>query len=124
MRIVFVVILAMTSFPAWGQGNPSILLGPGAGAAPLCFNIVPTTGDVAPFGPILINRCTGATWFLVREDVSDAKGAPAGKFTFRWHPLGSVANEAVLGSPGLPGSPTAPGITASKVPDNKSNSGR
>jgi hypothetical protein len=111
----------MISSPAWAQGTPSILLGPGTAA--LCFDVVPTTGD-APFGPILINRCTGATWLLVREDAPDMKGTPTGKFTFRWHPLGSAANEVILGPRGLPGSPSVPGAASSEAPENRPNSSR
>jgi hypothetical protein len=80
MRSMFaIIILAMISSPAWAQGTPSILLGPGTAA--LCFDVVPATGDT-PFGPILINHCTGATWLLVREDVSDVKGTPTENLRF------------------------------------------
>jgi hypothetical protein len=101
-------ILAMTTFSAWAQGTGSILLGPGTTAP--CFDVVLTTGDAAPFGSILINRCTGATWFLARDALTDAAGKSTGNFIFRWHSLSSSGNEVVLGVPDLPRQSSAPAV--------------
>jgi hypothetical protein len=97
-------IMTMASFSAWAQGAGSILATPNT--TTLCFEVVPMTRDAAPSSPILINRCTGATWFLAQESVTDARGNSTGKFVLRWHPLGSAGNEAILGSSGLPGTPS------------------
>ena len=106
LPIATFMMLAMTSFPALAQGAGSILLGPGTTAP--CFDVVLTSGDTAPFGSILINRCTGATWFLARDASLDAKGNLTGKFLYRWHILGSAGSEVVLGYPNQPGSPATP----------------
>lgn len=101
-------ILATLSFSAWAQGSGSILLGPGTTAP--CFDVVLATGDSAPFGSVLVNRCTGATWFLARDAQLDAKGSLTGKFMYRWHVLGSAGNEVVLGYPSLPVPSSAPDV--------------
>jgi hypothetical protein len=101
-------VLAMTTLSAWAQGTGSILLAPGTTTP--CFDVVLTTGDAAPFGSILINRCTGASWFLAQDAVTDAKGNLTGNFIFRWHSLGSSGNEVVLGVPGQPGQSSAPAV--------------
>lgn len=101
-------ILATISFSAWAQGSGSILLGPGTTAP--CFDVVLTKGDTAPFGSVLVNRCTGATWFLARDAMLDTKGNLTGKFMYRWHVLGSAGSEVVLGYPSLPGPISAPDV--------------
>ena len=49
-----------------------------------CYELIPGN-NTPPFTAILLNKCTGATWLLVREFVPDAKAT--GSFTFEWHPL-------------------------------------
>ena len=115
------LILAVMSFPAWAQGTPSILLGPGATSP--CFDVVPMTDNAVPYGPIMINRCTGVTWLLVRENVFDTKGNPTGKFAFRWHPLSSAGNEAIFGLSNPPGSSSTPAVEFN-APANKPNTGK
>ena len=108
LSIAIFSISATLSSSAWAQGAGSILLGPGTPAP--CFDVVLTKGDTAPFGSVLVNRCTGATWFLARDAMLDAKGSPTGKFMYRWHVLGSAGSEVALGSPGIPGSSLAPDV--------------
>jgi hypothetical protein len=101
-------ILAALSFSAQAQGAGSILLGPGTTAP--CFDVVLAKGEAAPFGSVLVNRCTGATWFLARDAMPDAKGNATGRFMYRWHILGSAGNEVILGNPNLAGQSSAPGV--------------
>jgi hypothetical protein len=66
-----------------------------------CFEVVANGPDALPNGPILVNRCTGATWLLVRTPLADQKGAATGSFTYVWEPL-SVGRESPDLSLGLP----------------------
>jgi hypothetical protein len=91
--VAFAVVAA--SAPAFAQdaaSKPTTFDG-------VCFDVVPTTGNAAPFGPILVNRCTGATWLLAREPVSDAKGKTTNNFSFAWSPLEIERSPAILGFP-------------------------
>jgi hypothetical protein len=103
MRNVIVIALAMVSSPAWAQETASKTQGSGITAS--CFDVVSAAGAATSIGPIEINHCTGATWFLAKEMVSDVNGNPTKKYAFRWHPFSSNANEAVLGTSAIPGTP-------------------
>jgi len=103
MRSMIVVALAMVSFPAWAQETASKPQSSEITAS--CFDVVSTAGGATSFGPIEINHCTGQTWFLAKEMVSDTKGNPNKEYVFRWHPLSSNGNEVVLGTPAFPGTP-------------------
>ena len=67
----------------------SILWAGGAGAervrteqpAPFCFEIVARRGQAEPGGPILLDKCTGKTWLLVRHDGGRRRA------DFRWKAL-------------------------------------
>jgi hypothetical protein len=112
MAVIALSILAAASLPARAQGG-SLLLGQaypptGQGSTPTCFEVVAGAGEI---GPILVNRCTGATWFLAREA---ARGGAAGDFSWRWHPIGSAGTEVILGYPGLPGSPNVPVVRGNR----------
>ena len=71
------------------------------GASTACFDVVFRAGQApgpAPDGAILINRCSGATWMLIRASL-DNKGS----FTYRWSPLTvDTSGEPVLVMPPMP----------------------
>jgi hypothetical protein len=66
-----------------------------------CFDVVPTASDASPNAPIMIDRCTGRTWLLVRTPL-DKDGA---SFTYLWYPIGAGTGALVLhlGVPTIPG---------------------
>lgn len=88
MRHVLVLGLLAIGAPAFGAGP----------AAPLepCFAVIPAAAEAAPFGPILLDRCTGTTWLLAKQQAVDASGQRLRGFVRRWHPLSSSGEEAVL----------------------------
>jgi hypothetical protein len=47
-------------------------------------------------GSILINRCTGRTWFLARS------ATIKGSFAYRWFPIGTMTDEATYSEPKSP----------------------
>ena len=51
-----------------------------------CYMVVPTSGNA--LGSILVDRCTGKTWILVRTDVG--KGTAV-----RWWPISTETGEAI-----------------------------
>jgi hypothetical protein len=72
-----------------------------------CFDVVANGPDAQANGPILLNRCTGATWLLVRTPIMESNGTDEGNFTYMWEPLG-VGNQQPILSIGLPKLPTVP----------------
>ena len=63
-----------------------------------CFDVVmPPRGgqsSIASAGEsILLNRCTGDTWVLVRSSV----GKTGNNFVYRWYPIKTGSDEAVIG---------------------------
>lgn len=93
-NIVVGVVVAI-SVPALAQEGPAK-----SETRTPCFELVMMQNSIA-YGPILVNRCTGATWMLVRESLPRAKGNSEEPFTYRWHPLATEENEAILGYPAL-----------------------
>jgi hypothetical protein len=67
-----------------------------ASPAPACFDVVPNEGQGAPADAILVNRCTGETWILVRAPVPDANGEDSADFTYTWLPLSTGQDKPVL----------------------------
>jgi hypothetical protein len=90
----------MVYCPVWAQEAPS-----GSSAGVPCFEVIPAAANVIPYGPILVDRCTGHTWVLARAEAGDAKGK---SFAFRWFPLAIIPQEAVLAFPELPTPKPAP----------------
>jgi hypothetical protein len=52
-----------------------------------CFEVIPGNLNTSPQRPILVNRCTGATWLLAKEFTRDADGNLAQSFRWYWNPL-------------------------------------
>ncbi len=64
-----------------------------------CFDIVrPLTAAAA--GAILLNRCTGQTWILVRSRTKNSKA-----FAYRWRPIAHSTTEFAADAPRVPGAP-------------------
>jgi hypothetical protein len=74
----------------------TLLIAPSAYAATTlvgqCFDIVFEQGAF----PILLNRCNGRTWMLVRHPLAHGNAA-TGDFGFSWDPLQFSDRPAMLG---------------------------
>jgi hypothetical protein len=55
---------------------------------PGCFDVVASRSDAHPAGTILLNRCSGQTWLLVRYQSS-----VRGSSVYRWSTIASDSNE-------------------------------
>jgi len=86
-----VVIIPVALYLAGGL-VPMSAVAEEAAAPKECFDVIALPGDKPPYGSILLNRCTGATWLLAKSSTGDT-------FSFRWSPRGIEANEAVLSFP-------------------------
>jgi len=64
-----------------------------------CFEISRTNVLVDPSNPILINKCTGDTWMLVKSEIVDVNGHSTDSFTYRWFKLGESSDTASLSYP-------------------------
>lgn len=49
-----------------------------------CYEINPPETETRQ---ILLNKCTGDTWLLVKTNLADDKGKDTDSFTFRWYAL-------------------------------------
>jgi hypothetical protein len=78
LRSCLILMAAAVSGAAHAQSAPR----PPAGH---CYEIVPAQGDAQP--AILLDRCRGRTWQLVRTQ-PHAAGDNAGGFQYRWTALG------------------------------------
>lgn len=85
--------LALSSSSALAQ---DFLRAPDVAASPACWLIIPGVEKVAPNGPILLNRCNGATWVLARTTTTPAAGKTLEEYTYRWYPISLETKEAVL----------------------------
>ena len=63
-----------------------------------CFDVVAGPAETRPIGAILLNRCSGQTWILVRTYRPAAKGNP-GQYVYQWSALASEGPEARLREP-------------------------
>jgi hypothetical protein len=52
-----------------------------------CFEVVASASETQPAGAILLNRCTGQTWILVRTYQPSARGNPV----YRWSAIAGDA---------------------------------
>jgi hypothetical protein len=60
-------------------------------AATECYEVARAAADTG-VGPILVNRCNGRTWLLVRVPLDKTEKS----FTYHWLPLGIENTEPVL----------------------------
>jgi hypothetical protein len=95
--IVFAVLSAVIAYPVMSSAQTP----PQSDA---CFDVVEPGQRSELSISMLVNRCTGATWLLVRHQSIDDKGRSIGQFTYTWHPI-----QVALDPPQFINSPT-PGI--------------
>ena len=63
-----------------------------------CYDLKFANFASPPAAPFLINRCTGATWILIRVNLVDAHGAQT-QTAWRWAPLNTEGTEATFDNP-------------------------
>jgi hypothetical protein len=74
-----------------------------------CYSIVPPPQGLGPDGSVMIDRCTGKTWLLIRIAIPNDQGEVTGDFTYRWAPILYGDREALLSAPQpAPKPPAAP----------------
>ena len=61
-----------------------------------CWEIYAGTSNVAPYTAILLNKCSGDSWLLIRSGVTDKKGKGTDSWVWRWSPLNAESSEAIL----------------------------
>jgi len=74
-----------------------------------CYNIASPGQGATPDGMVLIDRCSGKTWLLIRIQIPDDKGNPTSEFTYRWAPILYGDREALLSMGQKPATPPATG---------------
>ena len=79
-----------------------------------CYAIVPPPQGLGPDGSVMIDRCTGKTWLLIRIAIPNDQGEVTGDFTYRWAPILYGDREALLSSP-----PPAPKPAPAPAPATK-----
>ncbi len=52
-----------------------------------CWEIVSPNSKEVPYAPILINKCTGKSWFLAKVATQGAKPDAPGTYVLRWRPI-------------------------------------
>jgi hypothetical protein len=62
MRILAGSVLAMAAMPLV---SADAVLAQGAGAA--CFEVIPARANIEPPVPIMIDKCSGRSWVLIRN---------------------------------------------------------
>jgi hypothetical protein len=58
-----------------------------------CFQVVSPVAGTSPASFLLLNKCSGATWMLVRVLESEGKPGKADYFTYKWLPLSTGERE-------------------------------
>ena len=95
MRYVILAGALAAPINVFAQGEATMPLVKPDATQP-CYELVPMPTKEQPYGPLLLNRCTGATWLLVRSGLPDVAGKATNSFVFRWAPLGASSGESVL----------------------------
>ncbi len=72
-----------------------------------CWDVYPGN-SAAPYSAILLNKCDGRSWLLTKNAVADKQGKATNSWIWRWAPLGTEPDEAVLSLPGGGQSITVP----------------
>ena len=68
---------------------------PPAGTPVECYDLKFANFASPPAAPFLLNRCTGATWILIRVNLVDAHGAQT-QSAWRWAPIHAESAEATF----------------------------
>ena len=58
-----------------------------------CFQVISPVAGTSPASFLLLNKCSGATWMLVRAVGSEGKPGQADYFTYKWLPLSTGDRE-------------------------------
>ena len=58
-----------------------------------CFQIVSPVVGASPASFLLLNKCSGSTWMLVRVQDPESKPGRADYFTYKWLPLSTGNRE-------------------------------
>ena len=69
---------------------------------------------LGPDGSVMLDRCSGKTWLLIRIAIPNDQGEMTGDFTYRWAPILYGDREALLSSP-----PPAPKPAPAPAPATK-----
>ncbi len=69
---------------------------PAASRAEPCFDILSPGQGSSPDGMMLIDKCSGRTWLLIRIPIPDDKGNVTTEFAYRWAPILYGDREALL----------------------------
>jgi hypothetical protein len=113
--VVFLILIATTVTAAAGQAADALKTATGktpeeyeaaeAGKeSRKCFDVLMaprgggTTLSTDAASSILLNRCTGDTWLLVKTSVG--KPGKSDDYVYRWYPISTGSSEVVLSRPG------------------------
>ena len=61
-----------------------------------CYDSLNNKADSNPIASILVNKCNGDTWALVRTSLVGKDGKSTGEITYRWTPIYIESEEARL----------------------------
>jgi hypothetical protein len=61
-----------------------------------CYAISPPVPGTPHVNVLRINKCTGATWVLVKIGLPKVKSADPNGFTYRWYQINEAEGEAYL----------------------------
>lgn len=64
-----------------------------------CFEVVATHAGTQPEGAILLNRCSGQTWMLVRTRQPSEKDGNGGQGAYRWSPIKTADTQVAITPP-------------------------
>jgi hypothetical protein len=56
-------------------------------AAPFCYEVIPARPNIEPPAPIMIDKCSGRSWILLRN----------GRASYRWSLIATEAEKAKTG---------------------------
>lgn len=106
-----VVAFAVNAAPsiAWAQQGASKATQRPENIA--CFEVVYGNQNAVPHRPILVNRCTGATWLLENAFARDSSGKLTHTLGWYWNPLPIGRIDGMVVDP-LPTGTAAPGKKA------------
>jgi len=86
--LIGVALIGAPSDRAMAQSQPER---PGGA----CFDVVPAQAKSSSTAAILVNRCSGETWVLVRTQETDQR-VQTGGFGYRWRPIAIDRAEAAV----------------------------
>jgi hypothetical protein len=85
--LISLALIGGTVDHALGQSQPESPTG-------ACFDVIPAQAKSFPTAAILVNRCNGQTWLLVRTQTDQR--LQTGGFAYRWRPITIERAEAAV----------------------------